>query len=457
MRHLIRPPGPASRGVVGNFPMGSKDPLGVYAEWGRRYGDLFYYRALHRHVYFVNNPELIKQVLVTDYRNFVKGEVVRFNRRIFGDGLISNEGESWLHQRRLIQPAFHRERIESYGKTMVADAEEMASSWKDGETRDIYAEMMRLGLAIVTKALFNVEFGGERDRFAAALDTVLELNSGVRMLLPPALRLLPTPGNLRFLRAAGELDRIVYGLIRRRRASGEAGDDLLYALIEARDESGRAMPDKQLHDEVMTLVLAGHETTAVSLSWTWYLLARHPEIESKLWAELSRVLQGRNPTVADLPQLTYTQCVIKEGMRLYPAVWALVRTPVKDCEIGGYEVPAGSTVLMSQWVMQRDPRYFDEPERFDPDRWQEERAKEVPKFAYFPFGAGARACIGAAFAGMEAALVLATIAQRYKLRVAPDARVEMVPTITLRPRHGIRMVLSRRTEGEDRVQAAEGK
>jgi cytochrome P450 len=242
------------------------------------------------------------------------------------------------------------------------------------------------------------------------------------------------------------LDDIVFGLIRQRRASPQPdSEDLLTMLLSARDDADAPMPTQQLRDEVMTLLLTGHETTAVALSWTWYLLAQNPEAEEKLWSELRHVLDGRSPRAADLPNLPYTERVVKEAMRLYPPVWAMVRNPIKDCEIGGYRIPAGAAVIFSQWVMHRDPRFYSEPERFHPDRWLDE-STATPKFAYFPFGAGPRGCIGASFASMEAALVLATVAQKYQLRLAPDCVAEPTPAITLRPRHGIKVILAGRAD-----------
>ena len=446
MKSLIRPPGPTNRGIIGNFPLGSTDPLGLYTQWARQYGDIFYYRVFSRHIYFLNNPDLIEYVLVTNYQSFIKGEALQFNRRIFGNGLLTNDGDSWLQQRHLIQPAFHRDRIESYGDTMVTYAERMMAAWHDGEVRDIHLDMMRLGLEIVAKALFNVEVTADRDRIAGALNTFMELGSRGRMLLPPILRLLPTADNLRYRRAARQLDDIVYGLIHQRRSDGEIADDLLSGLLQAQGVGRDAMSDEQLRDEVMTLLLAGHETTAVSLSWTWFLLAQYPEVEKKLWSELRVVLNGRSPRVEDLSRLPYTQRVVKEAMRLYPPAWAIVRNSLKDSDLGGYRVPAGATVMMSQWVMHRDPRYYDQPEQFNPDRWLEGRAKGASKFTYFPFGGGPRTCIGASFATMEGVLVLAAIAQSYQVRVVQDCPVEPLPTITLRPRRGIKVVLTRRVE-----------
>src|ERR1017187_7439655 len=321
MTPLVRPPGPKSRGIIGNFPMGSRNPLGLYTQWARQYGEIVYYRFLSRHIYFLNSPELAKYALLTNYQNFIKGDALRLNRRIFGNGLLTNEGDSWLQQRRLIQPAFHRSKIESYGDTMVTFTERMMAGWQDGEARDIHQEMMRLGLKIVAKVLFNVEITAETDRVSMALNTVQELSSGGRMLLPPIFRLLPTADNLRYRRAVRELDDVVYGLIRERRANGPAGDDLLHALLQVKDVGGRPMPDEQLRDEVMTLLLAGHETTAVSLSWTWYLLAQNPDVEKRLWSELRRVLNGRSPGIQEIAELRYTDRVVREAMRLYPPVW----------------------------------------------------------------------------------------------------------------------------------------
>jgi cytochrome P450 len=426
--------------------MGSADPLGLFQQWARQYGDIFHYRVFHRHIYFLNHPDLIKEVLVTQHQNFVKGEAVRFNRRIFGNGLVASEESSWAQQRRLIQPAFHRENIESYASIMVAYTERLLATWQDGEPRNIHEDMMRLALEIVAMTLFSVEITFDRDQISVALNTLMEMTSGARMLLPPLLRQFPTPGNLRYQRAAQRLDDIVYDLIRERQASGQRNKDLLSMLLEARYDDGSAISKQQLRDEVMTLLLAGHETTAVSMSWTWFLLSQNPEVEERLSSELRRVLDGRSPRVKDLADLPYLERVIKESMRLYPPVWALVRNPVKECEIGGYRIPAGSSVLMSQWVMQRDLRYYAEPERFNPDRWLNVRANEMPKFAYFPFGGGSRTCIGASFAMTEAALVVAAIAQRYTVRVLPDCSAEIVPTITLRPRHGIRAIVARRKQ-----------
>lgn len=444
MSALLRPPGPRSRGLIGNFPMGSKDPLGTFTRWARTYGDIFHYRFLHRHVYFLNHPDLIKEVLVTRASQFRKGDAVRANRRIFGNGLLSNEGTSWRTQRRLIQPAFHRTRIDGYAATMVSYTERMISTWRSGETRDIHEDMMRLTLEIVSKALFSVDIMSQEDRIAVALNTLMRLGTGGRLLLPEMFRRIPTAKNQEYRRAGSELDDIVHSIIRHRQSEPLAdADDLLSSLLEARYDDGSAMSTQQLRDEVMTLLLAGHETTAVSLSWVWMLLAQHPDVERQLTRELEDVLAGRAPTIEDLPKLGVAERIVKEAMRLYPPAWATVRSAVEDCEIAGYTVPANSAVIMSQWVTHRDPRFYDEPEQFRPDRWVPERYNSAPRFTYFPFGGGPRMCIGASFAMTEAVLVLAIIAQRWQVKLASDAP-EPVPGITLRPRGGLQVCVSQR-------------
>jgi cytochrome P450 len=427
--------------------MGSKDPLARMTEWARQYGDIFYYRVFARHVYFLNHPDLIKYVLATNPRNFIKGDAIRFNRRIFGNGLVANEGESWAQHRRILQPSFTHARVQSYADQMVNSTERLVGRWKDGEARNIHDDMIQLTLEIVAKSLFSVEIAPQKDRFSTALDTLMQLSSGARMLVPPILRLFPAPGNLRILLATRELDRIVNSMIDQRRAADPGShSDVLDTLLQSRYQDGEPLPRQQVRDEVMTLLLAGHETTAVALSWTWLLLSQNPDVERKLWFELRDVLGDRSPNMRDLTNLPYTDRVIKEVMRLYPPVWALVRTAKNDCEIGGYYIPAGATVLMSQWVMHHDPRYYDEPQRFNPDRWLDERAKASPQYAYFPFGGGPRSCIGAAFASTEASLVLATIAQKFQIRVDQHSIATPMPTITLRPRDGIRALLTKRAQ-----------
>ncbi len=445
----IRPPGPQPRFLIGNMPLASPDPLSVFSAWAREFGDIFYYRAAWLHVYFLNHPDLIEEVLVRNYKNFLKDRVVRKSRWFFGEGLLTNEGESWLRQRRLSQPAFHRERISSYGEIMTGYTAQMLEKWRDGETRDIHQEMMRLTLQIVVRALFNVE-AEETQQISLAMNYVMRSATGIRLLVPPIARYLPTPHMIGFRRAVRHLDETVYSIIARHRAHQDSGD-LLSMLINARDEDGSRMSDKQLRDEVLTFLLAGHETTALALTWTWYLLSQHPDVEERLHRELDYVLAGGLPQFSDLPRLSYAERVIKESMRLYPPAWSVARTVISDFELRGYRIPSGANVVMSQWIMHRHPKYFPEPEKFDPDRWLGERSQTLPRFAYFPFGGGPRQCIGASFAMMEATLLLATIAQQFQLRRAPDHRVVPVPSFTLRPKYGMPMTVECRPTANRQV------
>ena len=440
-RRITRPPGPEPHFLIGNFPLGRPDPLAVFTGWAREFGDIFYYRAGWIHVYFLNSPELIESVLVTNQQNFRKDRVIQNSRWFLGQGLLTSEGGEWLRQRRLSQPAFHRERLALYARIINACAEEMLDSWKDGENRDVHQEMMQLTLRVVAKVLFSVDVKNESKEVAAALNLLMKHSSGARILLPPWVRYLPLPFLIRVRRAVRQLDEVVYRIIRERRRSENDNGDLLSMLMSARDEDGSRMTDRQLRDEVMTFLLAGHETTALSLSWAWFLLSENPEAENKLHHELARVLDGKNPSFEDLPRLCYTEAVVKESVRLYPPAWSLARTAAEDFEIGGYLVPAGSNVVMSQWIMHRDPRFFPSPEQFDPGRWFEEHTQRLPRFAYFPFGGGPRYCVGASFAMMEATLLLAAIAQRFRLRMVPGHKVVPLPSITLRPKYGIKMSL----------------
>jgi cytochrome P450 len=438
-----RPPGPKPHFLIGNFPLGSADPLSVFNQWAREFGDIFYYRAGWIRVYFLNHPDYIESVLVTHSQNFIKDRVLRNSRWFLGDGLLTSEGSEWMRQRRLSQPAFHRERVASYARTMTEYAEQTMALWKDGETLDIHQEMMRLTVRIVIRALFDVAVTEESDKITAALNVIMKHGTGGKMVLPAFIRYLPIPTVLSVRRAIRQLDETVYGIIRERRNRQTDRGDLLSMLLQAEDQDGSRMSDRQLRDEVMTFLLAGHETTALSLSWIWYLLSQHPEVEHRLHHELQQTLGGRAPEAQDLPRLSYVEKVVKEGMRLYPPAWGLGRTALKDLEIGGYQVPAGANVVMSQWVMHRDPRFYSQPEEFCPDRWSAS-GQPLPKFAYFPFGGGPRRCIGATFAMMEATLLLATIAQRFHLQLVPGHAVVPTPAITLRPKYGIKVVVHER-------------
>jgi cytochrome P450 len=439
----VRPPGPKPHFLIGNMPLASPNPLAVFSRWAAEYGDIFYYRAGWIHVYFLNHPDLIEFVLVRNHQNFLKGRVIRNSRWFFGDGLLTSEGEQWKRQRRLTQPAFHRDRIALYAGVMTNYAEQMLSLWQDGAVIDAHQEMMRLTLRIVVRALFDVE-AEETEEISRSLNVMMRNNTGARLILPPFFRRLPTPQMFEFRRAVRKLNDTVDRIIDLHRRNERDTGDLLSVLIEVRDEDGSHMDDKQLHDEVMTFLLAGHETTALALSWTWHLLSQDSQVEHKLHQELDRVLGGRIPTVSDLSSLTYTERIIKESMRLYPPAWSVARTVIKDFELAGYRIPAGANVVMSQWIVHRDPRFFSDPEKFDPDRWSNGNLQKLPRFAYFPFGGGPRQCIGASFAMMEAVLLLATIAGRFQLGKVEGKPIVPVASFTLRPKEGIYVALKKR-------------
>jgi cytochrome P450 len=443
MAVLTTPPGPKGHLIRENLPEYAKDPLGFLESCAREYGDVVRLRFMGQTFYLLSHPDLIEYVLVTNSRNFTKSRLLRNNRRLLGDGLLTSQGEFWRRQRRLAQPAFHRRRIVAYGEVMASYTERRLEGWRDEQTIDVHQEMMRLTLEIVAKTLFNADVATEAKDVGEAMEVALKNFSSQRRVIriPNSI---PTPQNVRFERAARRLDEIVRRIIEERRTSEEDRGDLLSMLMLAEDEDGNRMTDKQLRDEVMTLFLAGHETTANALAWTFYLVARHPEEQDKLAKELGNALNGRTPTVSDLTNLSYAERAIKESMRLYPPAWTMGREALTDCEVDGYRMPAGTTALMSQWVMHRDPRYYDEPDRFDPDRWTQQLEKRLPRFAYFPFGGGPRQCIGMGFALTEARLILATIARRFRMKLVSGQRVQPYTSITLRPKDRIRMILIER-------------
>jgi cytochrome P450 len=439
------PPGPDQGLKRWSFGVLNYQPLEYFTKLVRDYGDVAGIRVLNFGTIFINHPDLIEEVLVTNARKYSKGRVLRANRHVFGEGLLTSEGEFWLRQRRLAQPAFHRERIASYAATMVEYTQGMLKGWRDGEERDVHQEMMRLTLKIVGKTLFDADVEGDAKDVGKSLELLLEIGANFRrtIFVP---HWLPTPTNLRVKREVAHIEKILYRIIAERRASGRDAGDLLSMLLAAQDEDGSRMTDKQLRDETITLFLAGHETTASTLSWTWWLLAQNPAVEAKLHVELDAVLGGRAPSLDDLPSLPYTNHVITESLRLYPPAWGLARLVVEDHEVAGYPVTKGMGVAMAQWVVHRDPRWYDAPEEFLPERWEGDLLKRLPRFAYFPFGGGARQCIGNTFALMEAVLVLATVAQRFRLRLVPGHPVVPLASITLRPRHGVRVLLEHRQQ-----------
>ncbi|CAN5728135.1 cytochrome P450 [soil metagenome] len=439
------PPGPKGHPILGVMPEFNRDTLGFITRC-RDYGDVVRARFLYVTAYFLYHPADIEYVISTNARNFVKSLSYRSNffHRLVGNGLLTSEGEMWKRQRSLAQPAFHRQRISVYGDVIVDYTQRMIAMWPAGEVRDIHRDMMHLTLEIVVRTLFNTDVSQDADKVGRALSEIVKPFASQATIKWILDNRLPTAAHRRFHREAQKIDEIVYRIIADRRSSRLDQGDLLSMLLEARDEDGSQMTDRQLRDEVMTIFLAGHETTALVLSWALYLLAQNPVVEQNFHAELDDVLGGRLPTLEDLPRLKYTEMIGKEAMRLYPPAYGLGREAIEECEIGGFRVPRKTQIFMFQWATQRDPRFFPEPETFHPDRWTEQFAGSLPKYAYFPFGGGPRFCIGNTFAMMEIVLVLATIGQRFRLRLAPDHPVSILPAMSLRPRDGIHLVVESR-------------
>lgn len=441
-----RPPGPKGWFLLGSMLEMSRDWLGFYTRCAKEYGDVVRFRIAHVPIYLLVNPRDIEYVLVTNASNFTKSADYRALARILGKGLLTSEGEFWRRQRSLIQPAFRHENILSYATVMTGAAGRMLDGWRDTETRNLHEDTMRLTLEIVAQCLYGAEVAEVAERVAQALDIAAQTflaAASQALIFPFDVPDLFTP---RLRRAIRELNNVINSMIRARRASNQPRGDLLDTLLRARDAEGKPMSDAQLRDEMMTLFVAGHETTALVLSWTCYLLAQNREVEARLVAELRAVLGNRSPVPEDLPRLRYTEMVLKEAMRLYPPAWGIGRRAVAECEIGGYRVPAGTNIFILQWLTQRDPRFFPDPERFDPDRWRQDpvRSGKIPRFAYFPFGGGPRVCVGASFAMIEATLLLAMIQQKYHLDLAPGRSVEVFASATLRPKHGVHVVVHRR-------------
>ena len=442
----LRPPGPKGTPVMGVMREFNADSLGFIERVQREYGDVVWMRFLYVPALFLYHPDDIEYVLATNPRNFIKSMSLRSNffQRLVGNGLLTSHGEVWKRQRRLTQPAFHRERIATYAGTMVDYTTRLISSWEAGESRDIHRDMMRLTLEIVVQCLFGADVSNDVDEVGATLRELVKPFASQATLKWILNNRLPTPYHFRFHALAKKIDRIVYRIIGERRASGKDEGDLLSMLLTACDEDGSRMSDRQLRDEVMTLFLAGHETTALTLAWSWYLLGNHPEVEKRFHAELDEVLGGREPSLADLPRLKYTEQIAKESMRLYPPAYGMGREAIDDCLISDYRVPSGTQVFMFQWTTQRDARFYNEPLAFIPERWTDEFEAGLPKYAYFPFGGGPRACIGASFAMMEIILVLATIGQKFRLELVPDHPVTILPAMSLRPKEGIKVTLCER-------------
>ncbi len=451
--HVTRlAPGPAGLPFVGNLFDAWRDPLRLFMQVSRDHGDVVGMRFGPYRYCLVNDPEAIHHVLVGNNRNYTKSRNYEGLKLILGEGLVTSEGELWRRQRRLAQPAFHREKLAGFARTMAEETGAMLEEWSGlapgAHTLDVHVEMMKLTLKIVARTLFSTVVGAEADAVGGAIAIALRHAEDYAESLVPVPPWLPTPSNLRFKRAVRTLDELVFRIIDLRRKSGVDEGDLLAMLMAATDDeapgSAGGMSDTQLRDEVMTIVMAGHETTANALTWTLYLLSKHPAVERRLHEEVAGVLGDRPPRMEDLPRLAYTSMVLQESMRLFPPVWAFERQAIEADVIAGYDVPKGGIVAVCPYALHRHPRYWDNPEGFDPERFTPERTEARPRYAYLPFGGGPRQCIGNGFALMEAQIILSMIVQRQRLALIRGFEVALEPVVTLRPRHGMPMTLDPR-------------
>jgi cytochrome P450 len=432
--------------VIGNLPEFRRNRLDLYLRVSRECGDIGMYRVGSRTIILLNSAELAQAVLVEHADALEKPRLLRtLTEPVLGNGLLTSQNEFHKRQRKLVAPAFQHRRIAAYADVMAQYAERLQQEWADGANVDVAHEMMRLTLWIVGKTLFDVDVLDEAEELGEALETMMRSFTkqvGSLVPIPPSW---PTLGNRRLRRATERLDATIYRIIRERRASGVDRGDLLSILLQSSYEhDGSFMSDRQVHDEAMTLFLAGHETTANALDWSWYLLAQHPEIYARMRTEVDEVLMGRTPTFADLSNLPYTLRVLKEAMRLYPPAPAIGRQAVRPVEIGGYHLPARTLTIVSPYALHRRADYFADPEHFNPDRWTPEMEVRLPRHAYLPFGGGPRICIGNHFAMMEGQIILATLAQRVIFNLVPGQRIKPEPLLTLRPRDGINMIVQRR-------------
>ena len=440
----LHAPGPNSPFTTA-FLRFRRNPLRFLQDLNHRYGDFVAFKLLNQQMFFASHPDYIRDVFVTQNAGFAKGRALEKAKRILGEGLLTSEGETHQRQRRLVSPAFHRQRIASYGSVMVNHALRAADNWQEGLTLDIHQEMTRLTLGIVAKTLFDTDVGKEADEIGEAMTVMLEMFSLLMYPFAEVLEKLPLPMVRRYERMRQRLDSTIYKIIEERRNSNVDRNDLLSMLLQARDEDdGGKMTDVQVRDEAMTLFIAGHETTANALAWTFYLLSKNPDAEATLNSELDTVIGSRPPTIEDIPRLPYAEKIVSESIRLFPPAWGIGRRSLVDQQIGSYRVPAGSVVLLSPFVTHRDPRFYSQPDEFKPERWTPEFKASLLPFAYFPFGGGSRRCIGEGFAWAEAILVLTTLCSRWRIRLDQTEPVEPQALFTLRPRDGIRMKIERR-------------
>ena len=438
------PPGPRTRVPGAHLLAFARDMLGFVCRLKREYGDVVAFRLGPERAVLLSHPAHLHEVLVRQHRAFQKGRRGEVSTQWLGEGLLNSEGARHQHQRRLLQPALHRQRLAAYATTMTTHAARLSQTWQDGDTLDITLAMMRVTLAIAAHTLLDADIEAEATAIGQAITTLLQGSARVPLPLAPLVRRLPLPSQRRLRRAEAYLDTLIYRLIDERRATGGTTGDVLTMLLDARTEDGHPLRPRQIHDEALTLLLAGHETTALALSWTWYLLAHHPDVDAAMQAELQTVLGGRLPTAEELPQLRYTRMVFTEALRLYPPAWLMTRRAREEVTIGDYRFAPGTFFLLSPYLMHHDARFFPDPEAFVPTRWASPPEAGPARHAYQPFGGGPRQCLGEGFAWMEGLLVLATLAQTWRMQLIPGPPVEPWGLVTLRPKQGIQVHLARR-------------
>lgn len=439
------PPGPKAKIPLGHLFSYRRDSIGFLKKIAKEYGDIVHFKIGPIRIVLLNHPNYIKEVLTVQHRNFVKGRPLEMAKELLGEGLLTSEGDFHKRHSRMIQPAFHRNMIESYVPAMIKCISQMMSEWQDGMKTDMKDEMTDMSIAITGKTLFNADITEEAPEISKALDTATSLFGRISLPFSEWLLKLPLPGNLRFYKAKQRLDDTVSRMINECRKNKMDNGDLVSLLLRTQDENGSGgLSDEEIRDEAITLFLTAFDTTSTALTWTWYLLSQNPEAEAELHKELDHVLNGRLPVAADIPNLKYTRMVFGESMRLYPPSYVIPRQAIEDFPIDKYIVPRGSIVLMSPYLIQRDPRFYSEPEKFNPYAWDKHSHGLDSKYEYFPFSRGPRSCIGEPFAWMLGTLAIASVAQSWQIKHVPDHPVELLPLINLRPKYGMMMTLHRR-------------
>jgi cytochrome P450 len=442
--NLKRIPGPRGLPVLGMMPEMVSDMLGLFTNTTREYGGIAQFKLLNKSYLLVTNPDYVKYILQDNYKNYIRGKSVETGRVLLGNGLPLIDGEFWLRERRMLQPAFHRERLGKLTNTVTNVIDTFMQDWdgkvKNNQPLDLDDEMMRLTLTVIIKSMFSAKIDDKIHSLSHAFNVASKfmLWRSQQMWAPPLS--VPIPRNVEYNRALKILNDTIYPLITESRKNPK--DDLLGMMLETRDaDTGEGMTDRQARDEVVTIFFAGHETTAATMAWAFYLLSEHPEIEERMRAEVKKILNGRLPTFTDLPKFVYMQQAINEVLRLYPAAYLFAREALVDDTIDGYSVPANTLIFISPFVTHRDPKYWPDPERFDPDRFMPDQAASRPRHVYFPFGEGPHVCIGNNFAVMEMQLILAMALQRFRLRLIPNHPIAFKPEATLRPKYGMKMTI----------------